>query len=48
MSSGRRPTRSDSAPMTGSHSRLEAPTHRVTSMLSSLARCSTRLPNVGV
>ena len=35
-SSGRRPTRSESAPMTGSQNRFEAPTHSVTIRLSML------------
>ena len=38
-SKGRRPTLSDSAPITGSQKRFDAPTQRVTIRLSMLARC---------
>ena len=48
MSSGRRPTRSDSAPITGSQKRFDAPTQSVTIRLSPLPRWSTALPKVGV
>ena len=47
-SSGRRPMRSEKAPITGSHIRLDAPTQSVTIRLSPVVRCSTALPNVGV
>src|SRR5260363_57619 len=46
--SGRRPTRSDRAPITGSQNRFEAPTHRVTISESREESCKTCLPKVGV
>ncbi|MDT4816047.1 hypothetical protein FQZ97_490880 [compost metagenome] len=47
-SSGLRPTRSDSEPMTGSQKKLEMATHSVTMSASVVLRCSTALPKVGV
>src|SRR5437667_154600 len=47
-SKGRRPIRSESAPITGSQNRLDAPTHSVTIRLSMLAKRRTEFPNVGV
>ena len=41
---GRRPTRSETAPMTGSQKKLEMPTHNVTSRLSVSLSFRTFLP----
>ena len=45
---GRRPIRSDRAPMTGSQKKLEMPTQKVTARLSTAESFSTRMPKVGV
>ena len=45
---GRRPTRSDNAPIVGSSTKLSPPTQAVTIRVSTGARWSTRAPNVGV
>jgi hypothetical protein len=45
---GRRPIRSDHAPMTGSQKKLDSPTQKVTSRLSRVVSLSTLLPKVGV
>ena len=46
-STGRLPMRSDTAPMTGSSTRFDAPTHSVTVSALAAARCRTELPKVG-
>ena len=47
-SKGRRPTRSDNAPITGSQMKLDRPTQNVTSRLAVSLSLSTLLPKVGV
>jgi hypothetical protein len=46
--SGRRPTLSETAPITGNQNRFEMPTQRVTIRTSFSARCSALRPYVGV
>jgi len=45
---GRRPTRSDSAPMAGSSRKFDTPTQNVTIMLLRALNFSATAPNVGV